>query len=208
MAAPFRSFTSKVVPLPAENVDTDQVVPARYLKVTDKAGLADALFRDWRFAEDGSLHEPRFVLDRPEMAGRQLLLAGDNFGAGSSREHAPWALTAWGIRAILSTSFADIFRSNALKNGVLPVVVEESIHKSLVDLVEEAPAAPVTIDLVNQKVLLPGGVEASFTIDSFSKTCLVKGMDELDYLAGFLPQIQSYEVRHDIEFAAAGKAGA
>ena len=104
MAEPFRVFTSKVVPLPAENVDTDQIVPARYLKVTDKAGLADALFRDWRFEEDGSLKEPRFVLDQPEMQGRGILLVGDNFGAGSSREHAPWALTAWGIRAILSTS--------------------------------------------------------------------------------------------------------
>src|SRR5687768_18586584 len=109
-------FTSRVVPLNAENVDTDQIVPARYLKVTDKAGLAEALFRDWRFDEDGSLKDPPFVLDEPAMAGRQILLVGDNFGAGSSREHAPWALAAWGIRAILSTGFADIFRSNSLKN--------------------------------------------------------------------------------------------
>src|SRR4051794_37124713 len=124
MADPFQTFSSRVIPLPAENVDTDQIVPARYLKVTDKAGLADALFRDWRFNEDGSLREPRFVLDQPAMAGRRILLAGDNFGAGSSREHAPWALTSWGIRAILSTSFADIFRNNALKNGLLPIAVE------------------------------------------------------------------------------------
>jgi len=123
VAEPFRVFTSRVIPLPAENVDTDQIVPARYLKVTDKNGLAEALFRDWRFEEDGSLKEPRFVLDQPAMAGRGILLVGDNFGAGSSREHAPWALTAWGIRAILSTSYADIFRSNSLKNGVLPIVV-------------------------------------------------------------------------------------
>ena len=114
MAQPFGTFTSRVIPLPAENVDTDQIVPARYLKVTDKEGLADALFRDWRFEEDGSLKEPRFILDDPRMAGRRILIAGDNFGAGSSREHAPWALTSWGIRAILSTSFADIFRNNAL----------------------------------------------------------------------------------------------
>ena len=125
MAEPFGTFTSRVIPLPAENVDTDQIVPARYLKVTDKDGLAEALFRDWRFEEDGSLREPRFVIDQPEMAGRQILLVGDNFGAGSSREHAPWALTAWGIRAILSTSFADIFRNNSLKNGLLPIAVEE-----------------------------------------------------------------------------------
>ena len=113
-----------MIPLPAENVDTDQIVPARFLKVTDKAGLGEALFRDWRFEADGSLKNPAFVLDRPEMAGRQILLAGDNFGCGSSREHAPWALVAWGIRAVITTSFADIFRSNALKNGLLPIIVD------------------------------------------------------------------------------------
>ena len=109
MAQPIGVFTSKVIPIDKENVDTDQIVPARYLKVTDKDGLADALFRDWRFEEDGSLKEPRFILDQPGMAGRSILLVGDNFGAGSSREHAPWALTSWGVRAILSTGFADIF---------------------------------------------------------------------------------------------------
>ena len=122
MAEPFRFFTSAIVPLPAENVDTDQIVPARYLKVTDKEGLAEALFRDYRFNEDGTRKDPPWLLDRPEMQGRQILLAGDNFGTGSSREHAPWALRSWGVRAILSTSFADIFKSNALKNGVLPIV--------------------------------------------------------------------------------------
>ena len=130
---PYRSFTSKVVPLPAENVDTDQIVPARYLKVTDKAGLAEALFRDWRFEEEGSLKDPPFVLDSPGMAGRGILLVGDNFGAGSSREHAPWALTAWGIRAVISTGFADIFRSNSLKNGVLPIVVDAGDARALFD---------------------------------------------------------------------------
>src|SRR3954453_11656222 len=121
MGEPFRAFSSKVIPLPAENVDTDQVVPARYLKVTDKEGLADALFRDWRFEEDGAKKGPPFILDQPGLAGRRVLLAGDNFGTGSSREHAPWALRSWDIEAILSTSFADIFRSNSLKNGVLPI---------------------------------------------------------------------------------------
>ena len=135
MAEPFTVFSSRVVPLPAENVDTDQIVPARYLKVTDKAGLAEALFRDWRFDEDGSLKDPPFVIDRPGMAGRRILLVGDNFGAGSSREHAPWALAAWGIRAILSTSYADIFRSNSLKNGVLPIVVDPATHARLFELV-------------------------------------------------------------------------
>ena len=125
--------------MPAENVDTDQIVPARYLKVTDKDGLADALFRDWRFEEDGALREPRFVLDRPEMAGRKVLLAGDNFGGRLVREHAPWALTAWGIRAILSTTFADIFRNNALKNGLLPIVVEAEKHRQLFGLLAAEP---------------------------------------------------------------------
>ena len=114
MAEPYRMFTSKVVPLDAENVDTDQIVPARYLKVTDKDGLAEALFRDWRFEEDGSLKDPPFILDQPAMTGRQIMLVGDNFGAGSSREHAPWALTSWGVRAILSTSYADIFRNKEM----------------------------------------------------------------------------------------------
>ena len=159
MAEPFRVFTSRVVPIPAENVDTDQIVPARYLKVTDKNGLAEALFRDWRFEEDGSLKEPRFVLDRPEMAGRRILLVGDNFGAGSSREHAPWALTAWGVRAILSTSFADIFRSNSLKNGVLPIVVDRATHARLFELLAADPDAELTVDLAGRG--LPGTAGAS-----------------------------------------------
>src|SRR4051794_9420543 len=131
MAEPFRAFTSKVIPLPMENVDTDQIVPARYLKVTDKEGLADALFRDWRYELDGGMKEPTFVLDKPQMQGRQILLAGDNFGCGSSREHAPWALTAWGIRAVITTSCADIFRGNSLKNGLLPIIVEPETLRQL-----------------------------------------------------------------------------
>ena len=134
-------FTSAVIPLPAENVDTDQIVPARYLKVTDKDGLRDALFHDWRYEADGGLKEPLFVMDRLAMADRQILLVGDNFGTGSSREHAPWALVAWGIRAIISTSFADIFRNNALKNGLLPIVVDADMHRALFELVEAQPAA-------------------------------------------------------------------
>ena len=157
MADPFTVFTSAVVPIPAENVDTDQIVPARYLKVTDKAGLAEALFRDWRFEEDGSLKEPPFILDRSEMAGRRILLVGDNFGAGSSREHAPWALSAWGVRAILSTSYADIFRNNSLKNGVLPIVVDRATHERLFALLAADPNAQLTIDLAEQPGLRGGG---------------------------------------------------
>lgn len=196
MTEPFRMFTSRVVPLPAENVDTDQIVPARYLKVTDKAGLAEALFRDWRFEEDGSLKDPPFVLDRAGMAGRQILLVGDNFGAGSSREHAPWALTAWGVRAILSTSFADIFRSNSLKNGVLPIVVPPDVHGRLWELLGRDPDAELTVDLAEEGVLLPDGSTIDFTIDPFAKQMLLAGTDELGYLLAKEPDIAAWEGDH------------
>jgi len=193
---PFRQFSSRVVPLGAENVDTDQVVPARYLKVTDKAGLADALFRDWRFNEDGTLREPRFVLDQPRMAGRAILLVGDNFGAGSSREHAPWALAAWGIRTIISTSFADIFRNNALKNGVLPVAVDAATHARLFDLVAADPDAQLTVDLAEEGILLPDGTTIDFTIDPFAKRMLLAGTDEIGYVVAKLPAIRAWEAMH------------
>ena len=196
MAEPFTVFTSAVVPIPAENVDTDQIVPARYLKVTDKAGLAEALFRDWRFEEDGSLKEPRFILDRPEMAGRRILLVGDNFGAGSSREHAPWALTAWGIRAILSTSYADIFRSNSLKNGVLPIVVDRDTHARLFALLAAEPDAQLTIDLAEQGVLLPDGTTIDFEIDPFAKRMILAGTDELGYLLAKDAEMKAWEAAH------------
>ncbi|HET9346515.1 MAG TPA: 3-isopropylmalate dehydratase small subunit [Candidatus Limnocylindrales bacterium] len=206
MAAPFETFTSRVIPLPAENVDTDQIVPARYLKVTDKDGLADALFRDWRFDEDGTLRQPPFVLDRPEMAGRKVLLAGDNFGAGSSREHAPWALTAWGIRAILSTSFADIFRNNSLKNGLLPIVVEAEKHRQLFDLLASDPDAEVTVDLESQVVHLPGDEDLPLDVDPFARMMLLAGTDELGYLLGKLPEIEAWEAAHParVDTVAAG----
>jgi 3-isopropylmalate/(R)-2-methylmalate dehydratase small subunit len=196
MAEGYGVFTSKVVPLPAENVDTDQIVPARYLKVTDKAGLAEALFRDWRFNEDGSLREPRFVLDRPEMAGRRILLVGDNFGAGSSREHAPWALTAWGVRAILSTSFADIFRSNSLKNSVLPIVIDPATHARLFELLAADPDAQLTVDLAEQGILLPDGSTVEFDIDPFAKAMILAGTDELGYLLAKEPEIDAWEAAH------------
>jgi len=193
---PYRTFSSRIVPLAAENVDTDQIVPARYLKVTDKAGLAEALFRDWRFEEDGTLKDPPFVLDRPEMAGRQVLLAGDNFGAGSSREHAPWALAAWGIRAILSTSYADIFRSNSLKNGVLPIAVDPETHRRLFELVERDPDAELTVDLAEQGILLPDGSTIDFEIDPFAKLMLLRGTDELGYLLDKIDAIAAWEGIH------------
>jgi 3-isopropylmalate/(R)-2-methylmalate dehydratase small subunit len=196
VAQPFTTFTSRLIPLPAENVDTDQIVPARYLKVTDKAGLSEALFRDWRFEEDGTLRTPPFVLDRPEMAGRQILLAGDNFGAGSSREHAPWALTTWGVRAILSTSFADIFRSNSLKNGLLPIVVEAERHRQLFELIGERPEAELTVDLESQVVHLPGDEDLPFDIDPFAKRMLLAGTDELGYLLSKDAALAAWEANH------------
>jgi 3-isopropylmalate/(R)-2-methylmalate dehydratase small subunit len=196
MAVPYRTFTSAVIPLPAENVDTDQIVPARYLKMTDKAGLVEALFHDWRFAEDGGLKDPPFVIDRPEMAGRAILLAGDNFGAGSSREHAPWALTAFGIRAILSTSFADIFRSNSLKNGLLPIVVEAERHRQLFELLAAKPDAELTVDLEAQVVHLPGDEDLPFDVDPFARAMLLEGTDELGYLLGRSDQIAAWEAGH------------
>ena len=196
MAQPIGVFTSKVIPIDKENVDTDQIVPARYLKVTDKDGLADALFRDWRFEEDGSLKDPPFILDRPGMAGRNILLVGDNFGAGSSREHAPWALTSWGVRAILSTGFADIFRSNSLKNGLLPIVVPADVHARLRDLIERDPDADLTVDLSEQGVLLPDGTTVDFDIDPFAKRMLLAGTDEMGYLLSKEGDIAAWEAAH------------
>jgi 3-isopropylmalate/(R)-2-methylmalate dehydratase small subunit len=207
MAEPFTVFTSRVVPIPAENVDTDQIVPARYLKVTDKAGLADALFRDWRYNEDGSLKEPRFVLDQPGMAGRRILLVGDNFGAGSSREHAPWALTAWGVRAILSTSYADIFRSNSLKNGVLPIVVDPTTHARLFELLAHDPDAELTVDLAEQGVLLPDGSTIDFDVDPFAKQMILAGTDELGYLLMKDSEISAWETTHPARVDTLAKAG-
>jgi 3-isopropylmalate/(R)-2-methylmalate dehydratase small subunit len=196
MAEPYRSFASRVIPLRAENVDTDQVVPARYLKVTDKEGLADALFHDWRYEEDGTRKDPPFILDRPEMQGRRILLAGDNFGTGSSREHAPWALRSWGISAILSTGFADIFRSNALKNGVLPIVVDPATHAALFDMVEANPDAELRVDLAEQGILLPDGSTLDFEVDPFAKMMLLAGTDEIGYVLAKEPAIAAWEAAH------------
>ncbi len=196
MGEPITVFTSKVVPIAAENVDTDQIVPARYLKITDKLGLADALFRDWRFNEDGTLKDPPFILDQPEMAGRKILLVGDNFGAGSSREHAPWALSAWGVRAIISTSYADIFRSNSLKNGVLPIAVDAATHARLVELLRVDPDASLTVDLAEGGILLPDGSTIDFEIDPFAKRMLLAGTDELGYLLSKDAELRAWEAAH------------
>jgi 3-isopropylmalate/(R)-2-methylmalate dehydratase small subunit len=193
MPEPFVSFSSKAIPIRAENVDTDQIVPARYLKVTNKDGLADALFHDWRYNEDGTLKEPRFILDEPRYAGSKILVVGDNFGSGSSREHAPWALRAWGIQAIFSTGYADIFKSNSLKNGVLPIVVDKATHERLFALVEADSDAELRVDLAEQGVLLPDGSTLDFDIDPFSKMMLMAGTDEIGYVLSKDDAIAAWE---------------
>lgn len=194
--AKFTRIESHVVPLPAENVDTDQIIPARFLKVTNKDGLGDALFFDWRYLEDGTPN-PNFVLNEEASQGAQVLIAGDNFGCGSSREHAPWALTGWGLRAILSTSFADIFKNNALKNGLLPISLEPEVHAKLMERVQNDRSAKVTIDLPSQTVTLPDGETVSFEVDSFAKHCLLEGIDQLGYLLSFEDKISEFEKTHD-----------
>ncbi|MFZ1643077.1 MAG: 3-isopropylmalate dehydratase small subunit [Candidatus Contendobacter sp.] len=191
--AQFTSLTSRVVSLPVNDIDTDQIIPARFLKATDKKGMGDNLFADWRYHNDGS-PKPDFVLNQPEAAGRQILLAGDNFGCGSSREHAPWALAGFGFRAVVSTSFADIFRSNALKNGLLPIIVDEQTHQRLFEIAGKAPRAELTIDLATQTLSFPGG-SVSFPIDPFNKTCLLNGVDELGYILSFEKDIAAFEAR-------------
>jgi 3-isopropylmalate/(R)-2-methylmalate dehydratase small subunit len=190
--AQFTKLISRVVALPANDVDTDQIIPARFLKATDKLGMGSHLFADWRYNANGS-PRPDFVLNKPDSQGAQILLAGDNFGCGSSREHAPWALTGFGFRAVISTSFADIFRNNALKNGLLPIVVDPVIHQSLFGLLDEVPRAELVVDLASQTVSLPTGQIVPFAIDGFSKTCLLNGTDELGYLLGFNEQIEAFE---------------
>ena len=189
--AQFTTLTSRVVPLPVNDIDTDQIIPARFLKATDKIGMGNHLFADWRYNADGS-PKADFVLNKPESKGAQILLAGDNFGCGSSREHAPWALTAFGFHAVISTSFADIFRSNSLKNGLIPIIVDEETHKMLFDYIEEMPNTEFMVDLASQTLNFQNG-SVSFPIDPFNKTCLLNGVDELGYILGFEKEIATFE---------------
>ena len=189
---PIRKFSSRLVPLPNENVDTDQITPARFLKVTAKTGLGKVLFYDWRFDAAGNPISS-FILNQPEIAGAQVLLAGNNFGCGSSREHSPWALVDFGFRALISTSFADIFRNNCLKNGLLPIMVDSQVHQEIFRLVQENPSIQVTVDLAQQLLTLPNGKQVSFPIDPFSKKCLLNGIDELGYLLALSDRISRFE---------------
>jgi 3-isopropylmalate/(R)-2-methylmalate dehydratase small subunit len=185
-------FESRTVVLPIDNIDTDQIIPARFLKTTSKAGLGDQLFYDWRYDASGAPNLG-FVLNKPESREAQVLVAGDNFGCGSSREHAPWALTQFGFRAIVSTSFADIFRQNALKNGLLPVAVPHDLHATLLQL----PGAMVKIDLEAQTLTLAGGPSITFPIDPFSRHCLLEGVDELGYILSHAAAIDNFEHRRN-----------
>jgi 3-isopropylmalate/(R)-2-methylmalate dehydratase small subunit len=191
---PFKDFESRLVPLPVNNIDTDQIIPARFLKTTSKEGLDKELFCDWRYDEQGN-PKPDFILNQPQAQGAHVLLAGDNFGCGSSREHAPWALTQFGFRAVISTSFADIFKGNSLKNSLLPIVVPADVHADLFAMVAKDPGVKVKIDLAAQKLILPDGRAVEFPVDEFAKHCLLDGIDELGYILKNEAAIAAFEAQ-------------
>ena len=188
-----KRIEGSIVSIPVNDIDTDQIIPARFLKVTDKAGLGKAAFCDWRYLEDGETPNPDFILNRPEYQGASVLIAGNNFGCGSSREHAPWALLGSGFKAVISTEFADIFSNNALKNGLLPVVVDAETQQQLFSLAEEDPSTRVSVDVESQILTLPDGREVRFPLDGFSKYCLLNGVDQLGYLLALDEDVQAFE---------------
>lgn len=185
---PFTQLRSRTVNLPVEDVDTDQIIPARFLTTTSREGLGDNLFYDWRYLPDGSPNSD-FVLNKPEAEGCQILVADRNFGCGSSREHAPWALTDYGIRVVISTEIADIFRSNSLKNGLLPIIVDDSTLRMLLD----NPGVELDIDVRESTVTLPDGTAITYPIDDFARYCLLEGIDQMGYLRKQLPAIEAFE---------------
>lgn len=189
----FKTLTSTVVPLPIENVDTDQIIPARFLKATDKNGFGDNLFADWRYNKDGS-PKADFVLNNPLYAGSSILVAGKNFGSGSSREHAAWAIAGYGFKVIVSSFFADIFKNNALNNGILPVVVSPDFLSEIFAAVNADPKATLTVDLENQTITNNvTGLSETFEINSYKKECLLNGLDDIDYLLSKKDLIEKYE---------------
>jgi 3-isopropylmalate/(R)-2-methylmalate dehydratase small subunit len=185
-------ITSRVAVLPINDIDTDQIIPARYLKITDKSGLGQNLFSDWRYNEIGDIKYD-FVLNKPAFRDAKILLTGENFGCGSSREHAPWALFSHGIRVILAKSYADIFYNNALKNGILPIIINQDENDVLLEILEEIPHAEISVDLISQTVQLPTLDKLRFEIDQFSKRCLLEGTDEMGILLGYIDLITLYE---------------
>jgi 3-isopropylmalate/(R)-2-methylmalate dehydratase small subunit len=199
----FTTFTSRVAAMPIDNIDTDQIIPARFLKTISKEGLGDQLFFDWRYDAEGK-PKPDFLLNQPEGRAAQVLLAGDNFGCGSSREHAPWALTQYGFRAVISTSFADIFRGNSVKNSLLPIVIPRDAHQALFEAVAKDAAATVTVDLAAQTLTLPDGKNVNFPIDGFAKYCMLEGVDELGYILQQDDAIAAYEATRPLSINALG----
>ncbi len=191
----FTQLHGRAVVLPVPNVDTDQIIPARYLKATTKTGLGAGLFAGWRYRADGS-PDPAFLLNRPEAEGAEVLVAGDNFGCGSSREHAVWALLDQGFRAVLAPRFADIFRNNAAKNGLLTVELDRDTWQEMVQRLEAQPDAPVSIDLERERLGFAGGPEVSFSLDPFARHCLLTGLDPLAYLLAQEAQLDAYEAAH------------
>jgi len=187
---PIKVLRSRTVVLPMSNIDTDQIIPARFLTTTTREGLGQNLFADWRYDAQGA-PLPEFALNRSEAQGCQILVAGRNIGCGSSREHAPWALLDYGIQAVISTEIADIFRNNSLKNGLLPVVVDENTSRWLI----EHPGAEVSIDLESTTLVLPGGQRVKFPLEAFSRYCLMNGVDELGFLLERMTEIEAYEQR-------------
>ena len=189
-------FDGSIISIPVNDIDTDQIIPARFLKVTDKQGLGKVAFCDWRYLEDGETPNPDFVLNKAEYEGATVLIAGNNFGCGSSREHAPWALMGAGFQAVISTDFADIFRNNALKNGLLPIIVDADTQQQLFSLAEEDPTTRVSVDVESQTLTLPDGRKVKFPLDSFAKYCLLNGVDQLGYLMNLEDQVNDYEAEH------------
>ena len=186
----FITLESTAIPLPIENIDTDQIIPARFLKATNKAGFGDNVFRDWRFHKDGTVNES-FVLNDSTYSG-SVLIAGNNFGCGSSREHAAWALVGYGFKVVISSFFADIFKGNALNNGLLPIQVSEGFLKELMNHIQSNPDAEVTVDLENQLLSTPIG-DITFDINPYKKTCLINGYDDIDFLVSKLDKIRAFE---------------
>ncbi|NPA06435.1 MAG: 3-isopropylmalate dehydratase small subunit [Chloroflexi bacterium] len=193
---PITRITSPMVPLPRQDINTDDIIPAIYLKSTNRRGLAQGLFARWRYRPDGT-PDPNFPLNDPRYQGAQILLTGANFGSGSSREHAVWALMEWGFRAILAPSFADIFHSNAVQNGLLPARITVETFEALLDWAKAHPSDAVTVDLEQQRVLLPDGQAFPFDIDAFARMRLLRGLDELDYLLEHIPEIEAFEARRE-----------
>jgi 3-isopropylmalate/(R)-2-methylmalate dehydratase small subunit len=193
----FDILESTCVPLPLENIDTDQIIPARFLSATSREGFGENFFRDWRFDKTGKINSG-FILNDPKYSG-QVLVAGKNFGSGSSREHAVWAIIGYGFRAVVSSFFADIFRNNSLNNGLLPVMVTDNFLKKLLDLIQKNPETRVRIDLGEQLFyVIPDGESVSFEINSYKKECLMKGLDDIDYLLSIRDLISAYEFRNTL----------